>query len=308
MDKDHANTIAISKILDKLNIRPETIGKTKALYKSPFYTGAEPSFWVYQDNKWYDYGVSVGGTLTDFVQRYLKSTGESYTLVDALRWIANMSDDTYSFPQVPYDAHEQDEKNDPVLTIRSVDEIQFIALIRYLEGRGIPLLLAQRYMKQVKVFNKNTGKTFLALGVKNENGGYELRNPFFNGCIRPRTITFIRGTQPGSPRIHIFKDVFDYISILTELEQRVWEHDTILLNALSCVQLAAPYILNYGYKTMYTWMDNNPVGQRATSILNSFTRNQPNLVHLKMNQVYADYLSVNEWHIASQTDRKRLKL
>lgn len=60
---DHANTIAISKILDKLNIRPVKVGKSKALYKSPISKESEPSFWVYEDNEWYDHGLSISALI-----------------------------------------------------------------------------------------------------------------------------------------------------------------------------------------------------------------------------------------------------
>ncbi|MCF0072459.1 hypothetical protein LZD49_18395 [Dyadobacter sp. CY261] len=295
MDKAHANTIAISKILDKLNVRPLKVGKSKALYKSPICKENGPSFWVYKDNEWYDYSLSTGGRLTDLAQRYLKFSGENDTLIDALRWIENMASDAFAYPQISKDAYEPN-KGQPTLIIRNVGDIRFTALIRYLEERKIPLTLAQRFMREVKVFNKKTGKTFLALGVKNENGGYELKNQVFSGFIRPRTITFIRGIKPRPQSIHIVKDMFDYMSLLQELAFKVWEHDTIVLNAHSCAQLAEPYIKNYGYKTMYSWMDNDYHGHRATSILNSFTKNQPGLLHLKMNRFYTDHLSVNDWH------------
>jgi hypothetical protein len=296
MDKDHANSIAISKIMDKLNIQPKHVGKTRASYSSPFAHQQPASFWVYfKNNEWYDYGVSDGGKLTEFAERYLKITGENHTQADVLRWIENLSDDPYSSSRLAGQSNISNN-DEPVLVIRSIDRIRFIGLIRYLQGRGIPLPLAKKYMNEIKVYNNNTGKIFLALGIKNENDGFELHNPLFNGYIQPRTITFIRGSKPHPQGIHIFKDVFDYISVLNQLDYISWEHDTILLNAISCTQLAAPYVQNYSYKTMYSWMDNDLSGQRATGIINSFTKSQPDLVHLKMNKVYEGFRSVNDWH------------
>lgn len=306
MDKDHAKTIAISRILDKLNIQPEYVGKSKALYRSPFSKEREHSFWVYfKENSWYDYAIPAGGNLEDFSQRYLKFTGEGHTPVDVSRWIANLADDRFSYPQVSNDVFSSDQTSNPVLQLKSVGQIRLTGLVRYLENLGIALPLAQRYAKELKLFNRNSGRTFIALGVRNESDGYELHNPFFNGCIQPRGITFFRGATSPSHGVHVFKNIFDFLSVLTCLDCDRWEHDTILLHASSNAQLAAPYVQNYGYKTMYSWMDNDFAGQKATSTLHSFVKNQPNLVHLKMNRVYEEFSSVNAWHVATRNLQSR---
>lgn len=308
MDKDHANSIAISKILDKLQIQPLHVGKSKALYRSPISKEVQPSFWVYfKTNIWYDYGIPAGGDLGELVWRYLKFTGEAYTPIDVQRWIANMSANRLPFEQIDKSTHIASKVGDPVLTVKSAEQIRFMGLIKYLVGFGIPAPLASQYAKELKVLNRKTGKTFIAIGVANEGGGYELRNPFFNGFIQPRGITFFRGTNPRSRGIHIFKDIFDFLSVLKQLDSQTWEHDTIVLHANSNAEFAAPYIQDYGYRTMYTWMDNTPDGDKGTSALHGFVRNQPGLVHLKMNRVYEEFPSVNAWHIASQADKSRLK-
>jgi hypothetical protein len=297
MDKDHAKTIPISNILDKLNIKPKKINQSKGLYLSPIRKVTEPSFWVYfGNNRWYDYKLSKGGDPIDFAIQFLSQSNESHTIVDALRWLQNMADDKFSVPNIPADAVDT-YSEEPVLVLRSLHSISFKGLIVYLEKLGIPLSLAQTCMKETRVFNKNTGKTFFALGVKNENGGYELINPFFTGCIKPRTITFIRGTKPQPRGIHVFKNVIDYTSLLAELEYSSFEHDTILLNSLSCAQLAVPYIQNYPYQTMHTWLDNDLAGHQATNILSKFAVTQPSLTHLKMNKVYAQFKDISEWSI-----------
>lgn len=301
MDKDHAKTIPISNILDKLNVKPQKLSQNKGLYPSPLTHEGKPNFWVYfGKNRWYDYSVSLGGDVIDFATHYLRYSNESHTIVDVLRWLQNMTDERFSVPNIPSETF-QNTNDDPVLILRSVDQIRFVGLIKYLEKMGIPLSLAQKYMKEVRVFNKNTNKTFLALGVKNENGGYELRNPFFNGCIKPRTITFIRGLKPQPRGVQIFKDILDYASLLSHIDDDRMEHDTILLNSLSCAQLAIPYIQNYPYQTMYSWLDNDIAGQRATNVLSRFANSQSNLTHLKMNKVYDGFKDVKEWYVANLT-------
>lgn len=300
MDKSHADSIAISEILDKLQIQPEHIGNAKALYRSPISKEKQPSFWVYfKTNTWYDYAIPAGGDLQEFACRYLKFTGEAHTPADVMRWTVNMSGNRLPFADTDNNVLSFSKSDAPVLIGKSAEHIRFMGLIRYLEGLGIPVSLACRYAKELKVFNRKTGKTFIAIGVLNENGGYNLYNPFFNGSIAPYGITFFRGASPRSRNIHVFKNIFDFLSVLTRLGYQAWEHDTIILHANSNAQLAAPYVRNYGYKAMYTWMDNDESGRKATAILHGFLLSQPGLVHLKMNRVYEDFHSVNAWHVAA---------
>lgn len=191
MDKDHANSIAITKILDKLQIRPLHVGRTKALYRSPISKEKQPSFWLYfKTNTWYDYGIPSGGDLAELVWRYLKFTGEAYTPVDVQRWIANMAKDGPSSQQLDEKISAASKIDSPILTIKSMEPLKFKGLIKYLEGLGISEPLASRYAKELKVHNRKTGKTFIAIGVPNEDGGYELHNPVFTGFIQPRGVTF----------------------------------------------------------------------------------------------------------------------
>ena len=40
---------------------------------------------------------------------------------------------------------------------------------------------------------KISDKTFFALGFANDAGGWELRNPYFKGCMAPKPISTIKG-------------------------------------------------------------------------------------------------------------------
>ena len=61
----------------------------------------------------------------------------------------------------------------------------------------------------------HNGKPYFAIGFPNTAGGYEVRNPFFKGCVAPKDITHIR--QQGVPRnmCYLFEGFMDYLSFLT---------------------------------------------------------------------------------------------
>ena len=66
-------------------------------------------------------------------------------------------------------------------------------LLRYIAERGIPLSIANRFCSEIRY--NNTNRTYYAIGFANDAGGWEIRSPYFKGCIAPKAITTIsKGT------------------------------------------------------------------------------------------------------------------
>ncbi|SFF14806.1 toprim domain-containing protein [Spirosoma endophyticum] len=295
MDIDQAKAIPIAEILSKLNIQPRKSNPDKLLYLSPIRQEKTPSFWVYtKTNRWHDFGDGSGGDLVDLVQAYLKFTREEHRISDALRWIKNMGGTVYEFTPVPVSQSTEAETS---LVLKTSKPIQHLGLIHYLEKRGIPLDIARRHLKEIHVRNQRTKKSFLALGFPNEEGGHELRNPFFKGCLGTKAISFVRGTEPKPVAIHLFEGFMDYLSAVSQLKGKSFTGDVIILNSLSCLKQITPYIQNYGYRIAYTWLDNDKAGEKATMSLAEFFKTQQDLVHKRMNRIYAPHKDVNAWHM-----------
>lgn len=299
MNIDHAKAIPISEILTKLDIHPKRISVDKTLYSSPLRKEKTPSFWIYpKTNSWYDYGTGQGGDLVDFVRHYLKATKEDHTTADALRWIKNMALSEMILPEVQFQTNVI-TATEPPLSVRCEKPIEHLALIHYLTNRGVTLELGKEHLSEVTIDNNATGKSFFALGFKNEENGYELRNPFFKGSTKPKTISFIRGDQLPAKRIHIFEGFMDYLSAVTRFGQDYLEGDSIVLNSVSCLPKAYPFIQNYGYQHICSWMDNDKAGNNTGRLLSEFLKTQDDIQHIRMNQIYAPYKDVNEWHLAT---------
>jgi hypothetical protein len=171
------------------------------------------------------------------------------------------------------------------------------ALIQYLESRGIGFELGKQYLEEVHVANSEIQKGYFALGFQNEDGGYEVRNQYFKGSVSPKTLTFIRGSKPKPESIHMFEGYIDFLSAVSQLKNKKLTGDSIVLNSLSSLQSAWPYIKNYGYRTLYSWLDNDPSGKRATNILSEFVDSEDGLIHVPMNRVYQSHKDVNAWHM-----------
>ncbi len=296
MNIEQANTIPILEILSKINLEPSKQSPQDAWFYSPFRNEKTPSFHVNKKyNIWYDFGEAKGGNNIAFVREYLKSVNENHNTTDALRWIRNM---TGQVPIIANVTKAEYQATDPFkLVLRNKKEIQHPALIHYLEKRGIPLSIAKQYVEEASVYNLDTQKTFHSLALRNEDAGYELRNPFFKGCIGRKTITFIRGTLPKPPGVNVFEGFMDFLSVIAEQNGTPLQDDSIILNSLSCLRKATPYIHNYGYRVGYTWMDNDEAGNKASKSLADYFKSQKMLEYMPMNVMYEPFKDVNEWHV-----------
>lgn len=245
-------------------------------------------------NLWYDFGEGKGGDGITLVCAYLLASGEGSTVVDALRWLGNMTGSTFMPIKKGFSRHFE---KDTGWLLKSAKPIEHLALIRYVESRGIPVPLAKRHLKQVYAKNQQTGRSIFALGFRNEEGGYELRNPFFKSSISPKTITFIRGAVPKPDSLHVFEGMMDFLSAAADCTGEQLDGDAIVLNSVSNLADAVPYIKGYGYQTLHSWMDNDPAGDKARQALYQLARNEPSLLHQPQNDRYLPHADVNAWRM-----------
>jgi hypothetical protein len=298
MNIKKAKEVPIEVILKCLGLEPEREKNSELWFKSPLRQENTASFHVKPSaNIWYDFGEGKGGNSLDLVCAYLNSKGEDDTVADALRWLRNMTIEPISYNPSPK-PKPVDKSN--AWLLKKSQPLQKVALTRYLEQRGIGLELATKHLCEVFVQNPVSGKGMYAIGFRNEDDGYELRNPFFKSCVAPKTITFIRGEQPKPDGIHIFEGFMDYLSAESRCPEQVANHDRIVLNSTSCLDDAFAYIKGYGYQIVHSWLDNDAAGTKAQDKLNEFVKTQQSLMHKPMNAIYAPYKDVNEWHMTTQ--------
>ena len=131
-------------------------------------------------------------------------------------------------------------------------------MLRYLEQRGIPKEIAQRYCVQVDY--ELHGKRYYAIGFENTAHGYELRNPFFKGSYPPKNITRISG---GNPRCNVFEGFIDFLS--AERLGYNYGNDSVVLNSVANVGKAIPVLTEYPLILCY--LDNDTAGRAAVARL-----------------------------------------
>ena len=294
MNIEQAKAIPLAVIFEKIGLSPTKPEHNKQLwYLSPWRAEKTASLHVHTGkNLWYDFGEGVGGSGVDLVCHYLKASGECNTVPDALRWLHNM---TLPSLIVPINALNEQEAETPKLLLKAKQKLAHPALISYLKKRGIPLSVGSRYLEELRVQNSETKKTFFTLGMPNEKGGHELRNPFFKGNVGVKAVSFIRGSVPKPEQIHLFEGGMDALSALSQ-QPDLAKDDIMVLNSVSMLKQAAPYLYDYGYKVAFTWFDNDTGGKGATLAIAEYLKSQ-NIKHQLMNNTYARFKDVNAAHM-----------
>lgn len=285
-------------ILHKLNIALLSTDEHLLMYSSPFSDQDHDHLIVNTEtNTWWDEALKRGGKPICIVMECLRNSGQRHGAADALRWMRK--EVGYRMLELPSDMEQHTGEDDKYL-LKEVSYISSGFLTAYLEDvRAIPLDVAMPLIKEVTILNQKTGKEFKALGLENEEGGCAIRNPFMKGNAKPNNITFLRGKKTKPETVHIFKDMFDYLSAVKHNRNKPLHGDSIILNSMANVPNSSAYIRNYGYRNCYTWFDNTIAGNRLTGIYHRFLRTEPDLTHYKMNRLYEGYKDVNSWLVAT---------
>jgi hypothetical protein len=308
MKIEQANSVALRDIFAALDIKPTKEKQNDLFYPAPWRNERTASLHVNtRKNVWYDHGEGIGGSVIAFARTYLDRSGNSNTNADIERWLQNITD-YQPIATLSKSHHRDSEEAAPVLVRKRITPIAYTALTRYLEIRGISIGIAKQILVEARVFNRDTKRHFFALALKNEEEGYELRNPFFKGSLGPKAITFVRGAKEDQTSIHLFEGMMDYLSIIERQHGRRLEGDAIILNSVSNLKHAFAYIKGYRYNIAYTWFDNDKAGQKSTATFADFVAKEDELKHQPMNAIYRGFDDVNAWHTSKPGWTKEMNL
>ena len=251
-----ARNFSVIKTLEKLGHFPKKTTEKEAWFLSPFRSETQASFKVSKTkNRWYDHGEGIGGNVIDLVCKILKCS-----IQDTLLFLNESIPINIIKEKYQCDATAINIIRDGNIEIIKVQYITHPALIQYLKLRGISITIAKTHCKEV--WYKNKGNKFFAIGLKNNKGGWELRNKIFKNSSSPKSYTYMKN---GSKQLIILEGMFDLLSLSSLDDNRLKTSDILVLNSISFINAIEKYISKYALVHLY--LDNDTPGKKATQYL-----------------------------------------
>lgn len=271
---ERARAFPIEKALAKLGHFPTASTEKEAWFLSPLRTETQASFKVSKKlNRWYDHGAGKGGNVIDLICQITNSS-----VKEALK-IIQEDQISFSFQQQP-SIEKEHEDTIKVLYARS---IRHFGLIRYLTERKISMSTASLYCKEVHY--KFKGRNYFAIGLKNDSGGWELRNKYFKNSASPKDITHIKNEKK---RLIVTEGMFDLLSILESYKEMKAKYDFLVLNSTAFAVKAMNIMARYDQIELY--LDNDGTGRKATRNFINYSKNC-----VDRSSLYQGYKDINEW-------------
>ncbi len=229
-------------------------------------------------NQWYDFGTNQGGSIIDLV-----SIIDEITPIDAVNKILKGRYSCFSLVASQIKASKKKS-----IEVVKVCDVTHPALKSYLlNTRKIPDTVYTQFVKEVHY--KVGDNTFFAVGFKNSNDGWVLRNKVFKGCTSQHYTYYNNGCQ----NLLVFEGVFDFLSYLTISDNAFQSNDYLILNTTANITKASKLFDNYKYVSCY--LDNDAAGRTALESINNHT-STARVEDCSMS--YEGYNDYNDWHIA----------
>ena len=286
MEIQNIKQIAITDYLQQQDYAPARVQGIHYWYYSPLRNERTPSFKVNTErNLWYDFGSGEHGDIIDLVCALHRCTiSEAIRLLSGAKQVAHQD---FSFG-----GKRKTSKHK--LEIISVQSLTNPYLLRYIAERKISLSIANRFCSEIRY--NNTNRTYYAIGFANDAGGWEIRSPYFKGCIAPKSITTI---SKGTDVLQIFEGFMDFLSWQTLNPSSTC--DTIVLNSLALLPRIQEKLKNY--KQVESFLDNDEAGRKTFEVLKQFC---PSIIDGSVR--YQTQKDLNEWLVAQSKVKEKQML
>lgn len=290
VDWQQIRNIDLVDYLSQLGREPEKIRGNEFWYYSPFRDEKTPSFKVDKNkNVWYDWGEGQGGNLIDFAIRYHQCTvGEFLDSIRQTQFILRPGPEPQRTKKI-----EVEESSSKIIGERS---LWSYPLLDYLKQRNIPVSIADRYCREVSYTLK--GKKYFAIGFRNDQGGYELRNAVFKTSSSPKWFTHIAN---GAKDICVFEGFFDFLSFLAlNAHEDQQQFDYLVLNSLSFFEPAREVMELYN--RIHLYLDYDRPGQKFSTYARSLDKR-----YIDESQLYRNHKDLNNYHCHIRPNQKLLE-
>lgn len=257
MNINDIKQIKLQDFLAEMGCKPVKQYGVNLMYLSPFRTEKHASFKVNTEiNQWYDFGIGKGGNIIDLAELLYKSSDVSYLIHQIER-------------NAPSNVPASLPTAKPIIPQNSFENLQVLsithpALIKYLGERCIDIEIARTVCKELHFDTR--GKHYFGIGFPNIAGGYEIRNPFFKGCIAPKDISHFYAEEPKKV-CFVFEGFMDFLSFMTLKKKEnpqntgLKQQDYMVLNSVTNIHKAKGSLLRY--ENVQCFLDNDDAGRNA---------------------------------------------
>ena len=249
--------IKLQDFLASMGCKPVKQYGVNFMYLSPLRTEKHASFKVNTEiNQWYDFGIGRGGNIIALAELLYNSSDVSYLIHQIERNAP--SSVSGSLPTVK-----------PITPQNSFEHLHVLpithpALIKYLEERCIDVETARTVCKELHFDTR--GKHYFGIGFPNISGGYEIRNPFFKGCIAPKDISHFYAEEPKKV-CFVFEGFMDFLSFMTLRKLKNPQQtglslqDYLVLNSVTNIHKTAKRLSRYD--SVQYFLDNDEAGRNS---------------------------------------------
>ncbi len=289
MNIEQSKKLSIVDFLDKEGIKPSKVRGNACWYLSPFRDERTPSFKVsLKENLWYDYAIQEGGDLVELVRRMYGKSSVS----DALALISSKGISTMSLAAMEAIGARE-------YTVTKMTEIKLLplrsqALISYLRSRQVDAIVGMMYCREIHY--KVGAKHYYGIAFGNLSDGYEVRNPYFKGCIGRKDITLIpyafNERQDGCLVFEGFIDFLSYMTLVRREDRWFFIEspcDYMILNSVANFKRALKHL--GGYEHIHCFLDNDHAGRKTVEAISCVFEYRVTDESFR----YADYKDVNDY-------------
>lgn len=265
MNIKEAKQIRIVEYLRIVGYFPVNVRGCQYWYLSPLREERTPSFKVNDSlNEWYDFGLSTGGDIIELC-KYLYKTNNISTV------LSRISENAIEVPgqQLQSRSSRPCPVEDEMENVEVVD-LNHYALLSYLRSRGICEEVGRTYCKEIHYELRK--RHYFAIAFENSKGGYEVRNPYYKGCIKGKDISVIRYNRDVIQRhVCVFEGFVDFLSYLMLHKKGDFhiciDHPTDFLVMNSVSNLKKCLVELEQYISIHCYLDNDLAGQKTVETI-----------------------------------------
>lgn len=284
-----AKQLRIVDYLARLGHHPQSVKSNQYWYLSPLRGEHTPSFKVNDRlNEWYDFGAATGGDMVELGKHLYRTDNVSEVLAHIERYTNSTPIPGIRRAVIVPRPIENEMKQLTVVAL------QHHALLSYLHSRRIDGNIGRIFCKEVHYELRK--RRYFALAFGNMAGGYEVRNPYYKGCIKGKDISLVKHSHDKvQNRVCVFEGFMDFLSYLT-LKQAGNEEvcidapcDYLVMNSVNNLKKVLVHL--QAYPIIHCYLDNDLAGKKtAETIVGMYGECVHNEAHR-----YMEYKDLNDY-------------